>query len=220
MRRVTSHRPGQLGAVLALTAAAGLLGGCSSTETFSASRFTSLFGGSSSESAPAASTTPALDETDCPTVEIRPGAASLAVSLPSRPGSDPEINNLRYQLNFGETARECRINAGTMTIKVGVQGRVVLGPAGGPGPVSVPLRYAVVREGPEPKPITSKFHQTSVTVPPNSPNTPFTVVVDDISFPVPPGGEIDAYVIYVGFDPQGASARPPSKAKAAPKRQR
>ena len=38
-----------------------------------------------------------------------------------------------------------------MTMKVGVEGRVLLGPAGGPGQVDIPLRMAVVQEGPAPK---------------------------------------------------------------------
>ena len=120
------------------------------------------------------------------------------------------------EFSFGETARQCSVSGGVMTIKVGVQGRVVLGAAGGPGPVNVPLRYAVVREGPEPKPITSKFHMASVTVPPGQTNTAFTVVVDDISVPLPSAAELEAYVVYVGFDAQGATARPASR--AAPKR--
>ena len=39
-----------------------------------------------------------------------------------------------------------------VTIKVGVQGRVILGPAGrGPATIDVPVRFAVVREGVEPE---------------------------------------------------------------------
>ena len=60
--------------------------------------------------------------------------------------------DLRYQLSFGQTARECSVQGGAMSIKVGVQGRVILGPMGGPGIVDVPLRYAVVREGRRPRP--------------------------------------------------------------------
>ena len=45
------------------------------------------------------------------------------------------------------TARECHVAAGIMTMKVGIEGRVITGPAGGPGTVDVPLRIAVVQEG-------------------------------------------------------------------------
>ena len=57
----------------------------------------------------------------------------------------------RYQVTIAQTARECAALGGVMTMKVGVQGRVLLGPAGGPGQVDIPLRMAVVQEGPQPK---------------------------------------------------------------------
>ena len=40
--------------------------------------------------------------------------------------------NLRYQVTIGTTARECRMGPNnTVSIKVGMQGRVILGPEGG-----------------------------------------------------------------------------------------
>ena len=45
----------------------------------------------------------------------------------------------RYQVSIGQTARECTPAGGVMTMKVGVQGRILLGPAGGPGQVDIPL---------------------------------------------------------------------------------
>ena len=49
-----------------------------------------------------------------------------------------------------------------MTIKLGVQGRIILGPGGGPGQVDVPLRFALVEEGMQPKTIWTKFYQVPV----------------------------------------------------------
>ena len=124
----------------------------------------------------------------------------------------PTAGDLRYQLSFGQFARECRAADGTFNIKVGVQGRVVLGPQGGPGNVEVPLRYAVVREGPEPKMIVTRFKRIPVTVGPNDTNVPFTDVEDGLTFPVPPAAELEAYVVYVGFDEIGEKpARPAPK---------
>ena len=52
-----------------------------------------------------------------------------------------------------------------MTMKVGIEGRVITGPAGGPGKVDVPLRIAVVQEGVEPEDRSlSKFARMPVTV--------------------------------------------------------
>jgi hypothetical protein len=111
--------------------------------------------------------------------------------------------DLRYQLSFGQTARECRVQDGTMLIKVGVQGRVILGPFGAPGPVDVPLRYAVVREGPEPRVIVTKFKRTGATIPPGQTHIQFVDIEEALSFPLPPAAELEAYVVYVGFDEFG-----------------
>jgi hypothetical protein len=49
----------------------------------------------------------------------------------------------------------------------------------------------------------------------------FTLVDNEISFPMPKGGDIDDYVVYVGFDPQGLEMdRRRQPAKPAGPRQR
>ena len=58
--------------------------------------------------------------------------------------------------------------------------------AGGPGEAMVPLRYALVKEGIEPKTIWSKLYMLPVQVPPGQPHVPFTHVVEDMAVPVPP----------------------------------
>ena len=90
-----------------------------------------------------------------------------------------------------------------MTIKVGVQGRAIVGPLGEPGTVDVPLRYAVVREGPEPKTIVTKFKRTSVTIAQGERHAQFVDIEEALSFPLPPSTELEAYVVYVGFDEVG-----------------
>jgi hypothetical protein len=89
-----------------------------------------------------------------------------------------------------------------MTIRVGVQGRVALGPLGGPGQVDIPIRYAVVQEGVEPKTVDTKLRRVAVAIAPGQANVAFTDVAEDISFPVPRPNALAAYVVYVGFDPQ------------------
>jgi hypothetical protein len=192
-------------AILLLLAGA-LLGGCSTGSSWidaSTSSVSNFFsgGGSSRPTNVAAGEPGASPEFDCPGVTIRPGASTLAVNASN---ADPSATNLRYQASFSQTARECRFNAGTVTMKVGMQGRIILGPGGGPGQLTVPLRYAVVREGAEPKTIWSKLYRVSVEIPPGQGNVPFTHIIEDVAYPLPPGAEIDAYVVYVGFDPTGA----------------
>ena len=71
-----------------------------------------------------------FDPTDCPPVDIRQGAATFSVNTAA---TNPSAMALRYQGVVAQTARECRASRHDLTIKVGVQGRVVLGPGGGPG---------------------------------------------------------------------------------------
>jgi hypothetical protein len=222
-------------AALALGGCASISGGSGTTAAAPAStpaasdgsftsRVTSLFSGSSSSLAaapgtPAASATPAATNINCPSVDYREGAATLSVNAAAAPGENAALN-LRYQGNFVQTARECAVRNGQLTIKVGVQGRVVVGPAGGPGQITLPLRYALVREGLEPKTLWTKLYTVPVTVPDNQLNVPFIHIEEDMAVPMPPAVELDACVIYVGFDPEGAAApspKPPPKAKPKPR---
>ncbi|HEX7564430.1 MAG TPA: hypothetical protein VF396_14450, partial [Bradyrhizobium sp.] len=99
---------------------------------------------------------------------------------------------------------------------------VITGPAGGPGTVDVPLRIAVVQEGVDPKAVASKFGHETVTVNASIDRVTFTHVESDIAFPLPqPLGLIDAYVVYVGFDPVSAQPekkKPPAKRKPVAKK--
>ena len=150
---------------------------------------------------------------DCPSIDVRTGAGTLAVAAKSQA---PTANDLRYQLTFSEMARQCFSDGGIVRIRAGVQGRVVVGPAGAPPQVSVPIRYAVVQEGVTPKTIVTKFRRIGVSVPPGDINVVFTDIEEDLSFPMPPIHQLQAYVVYVGFD-DIAETRPASKRKAPKK---
>lgn len=147
-------------------------------------------------------------EMECPSVTVRTGAS--AWQLPSGGAA----TNVRYQGSLGQLVRECAILGETMTMRVGVEGRLLVGPKGGPGNVKVPLRLALVAEGTRPQPVWSKFYNIDVTVPPGASQAVFSLVEDDLTFPLPAGRRIDNYIVYVGFDPQGAAtaARPPAPA--------
>src|ERR1041384_1067159 len=158
-------------------------------------------------SAPADNNTQAntAAEVDCPGVTVRQGASTLSIT---QPGAEAGPMTTRYQVSIAQTARECAPLGSVMTMKVGVEGRVLLGPAGGPGQIDVPLRMAVVQEGPNPKTILSKFYKLAVAVPPGQTSVPFMHVEQDLTFPMPRGGDLDAYIVYVGFDPLSLSTRP------------
>jgi hypothetical protein len=177
-------------------------------------RFKSLFGGGSSEQPAAKSPAEATGEDDltCPPVTVRAGASTLKMGAP---GKEAVGNDLRYQATITKTARECTITAGQITARIGIQGRVIAGPAGAPPSVQVPVRVAVVAAGVGEKVIATKAYQTTVSMTEDA-SVPFVMVAEDLVYPAPVGAEGDKYVFYVGFDPQ--SLKPEPKAKPAKKK--
>jgi len=209
-------------AVIAGLSLALALGGCGSTGSsslFSASPL-DLFRSSSKATTVSDAANPAsvIDtDYDCPDVKIRSGAATLMIG--SKPGEgEPSALDLRYQGSITRTARECHLNGNSLTMKVGVEGRIITGPAGGPGSVEVPVRIAVVHEGVSPKVVASKLGRENVTIVGNVDRVNFTHIEDDISFPLPsPITDISQYVVYIGFDPQSAAPEPKKPPARKPK---
>jgi hypothetical protein len=184
--------------------------------------FSSLFGsGTKAGDANAAVANTLPPNFECPPVTVRSGASTLTSSTDS---NEATATNLRYQVSIGTTARECRGAVGNMvSVKVGIQGRVILGPQGVPGTVDVPIRYAVVFDGVPQRTVTTRLERVSVTVPPDDTNVLFSHVVEGLDFPMPAkAGDIDAYVVYIGFDPVGAQEmdrrKPARPAKPPPQR--
>lgn len=191
--------------LLALAACSSGAGGSSFSE-----RFSQLIATGAPAPASVAGTA-ALDS--CPPVQLRQGAGTYAVNNNAR---DPSALQLRYQVSVTQTARECASVAGTFTAKIGVHGRIVLGPAGGPGVVEVPLRYALVEEGMQPKTLWTAMHRVPVSIGEGQPHVTFTHIEESLTVPMPSAATLDRYVIYVGFDPLGAAQekRPPQRKRA------
>lgn len=204
-----------LGMSLALGGCGGNLFGSSSLDLFSSSSKATTGG----DNVAGAGGDANASDIECPSVDVRTGAATLLIG--SKPGGgEPSPLDVRYQGSIIRTARECHVNAGVMTMKVGVEGRVITGPAGGPGTVEVPLRLAVVHEGVNPKTVVSKLARIPVTIAGAVDRVTFTHIDSDVSFPLPqPLADIDSYVVYIGFDPAGATPekKPPVKKKPAAK---
>jgi len=129
----------------------------------------------------------------CPLVRIRSGTHSYSVYERGHEG-DPEF--VRFQGSITKTARECRKTADGFAVKVGIAGRVVSGPKGGEGSLTVPIRVAVTQQSTGVK--FSELYKVPVTVVPPSLNGSFSQVVDWIPVTATPS-EKD-FIIYVGFD--------------------
>jgi hypothetical protein len=158
---------------------------------------------------------------DCPLIDIRQGAGTLTIPLPPPDGSNDAMS-LKYQGTFVRAARDCKVVNGQLVMKIGVQGRVIVGPAGGPGQIAVPLRLAVVDQAPAgSKTIVTKLVLIPVMVTSDDAGAIFTHIEDDLAFPLPSSAELDDYLVYIGFDPIGAQeqerAKPRPAAKVKPK---
>ncbi|MGB3271563.1 MAG: hypothetical protein WBA66_01530 [Xanthobacteraceae bacterium] len=202
---------------LAGAAAATLLAGCGSLSGGSSydsgpslgDRFSQLFGGRS-QAVGEAPPPPQADEPTCPSVLIRQGASTYAVGVP---GQEASGTSLRYQGTITRTARDCTLSGGEVRARLGIQGRVIVGPAGAPPSVELPLRVAVVAEGVNPRTIFTSAYRTTVAVPEGDGNVSYSLVAEDIVYPVPAGSEGDSYVFYVGFDPQALKPEPRRRSK-------
>src|SRR5437899_11292524 len=124
-------------------------------------RFKSLFGVRPEQ--PAEAAPPAEGESDlsCPPVSIRAGASTYAVAAP---GKQPVGNDLRYQATITRTARDCTRTGDQVTARIGIQGRVIAGPAGNPPTIEIPLRVAVVQAGIQETTIATKVYRRTVSM--------------------------------------------------------
>jgi hypothetical protein len=180
-------------------------------------RFKSLFGGKPEEPAQGASPAAAPQtgtDLSCPPVSIRAGASTYAVAAP---GKQPIGNDLRYQATITRTARDCTRTGDQITARIGIQGRVIAGPAGNPPTVEIPIRVAVVQGGVQEKTIATKVYRTTVSMS-EAGSDPFSMVTEDMVYPVPPEAAADSYIFYIGFDSQALKPEPkPPKPKATKK---
>jgi hypothetical protein len=180
-------------------------------------RFKSLFGGGSDDKSDQsnlpANGGPAADPTEgltCPPVNIRAGASTYAMAAP---GKQAVGNDVKFQASITKTARECNLEGGQIIAKIGIQGRVIAGAAGAPATVEIPMRVAVVQGGVNEKVIATKAYRTTVQMTEEG-GVPFTLVAEDLVYPVPgPGSNPDAYVFYIGFDPQALGPEPKARGK-------
>jgi hypothetical protein len=170
---------------------------------------TDFFAGSSARSPQTVAG--AQPDVNCPPVDVRQGASTLIIG-PS--GGNRAAMSLKYQGAFTREARECSVAGDSMVMRIGVQGRVVVGPAGGPGQVDVPLRIAVVQETPGgARPVMTKFVRIPVTVG-TTDSAVFSHIEEGLSFPLPtPKSALDDYIVYIGFDPLSAQAQDQQLAK-------
>jgi hypothetical protein len=201
--------PRALSLALALSAA-GLLGACSTLDSFmpgahSVRDTVPANDAKASESEKPVALPLTADELQCPPVEIDEGGAAARVG-------GPENATVRYQFAISQTARECApVSTSQFTLKVGVSGRLLIGPAGKPGAYSAPLRVTVHDENTK-KDAFTKVYKVEASVP-DAGDAPFNLVTEPIVLPMTRTELADDYTLTVGFDNGKAAASTAPKPK-------
>lgn len=132
--------------------------------------------------------------TECPEIKVRPGSEALFYYGQGKVG-DPR--SLNYQAVIEKQSRNCVVSNGLITVKMGVVGRLMLGPAGNQQSVNLPLRFAVERDEVA---VYSERYEIPVAITPPNQSEEFVKVVENVGIPYLGGERI---VIWVGFDTKG-----------------
>ncbi len=170
---------------LVLGAALGLAscGGTSFSDTTGA--VTSMLNMGAGPSAPEPAPAEPVADRACPRLYVLPETEVLR-----REASGGGNDNLMWQASITKTARECAPAATGVTVRVGVAGRLIRGPKGGSGALTLPLRVAV-REGNATS--YSKLHSVRVTLDQSSQD--WAYVDEAVVIQAPSTAQI-----FVGFD--------------------
>ena len=134
----------------------------------------------------------------CPRFVTWPRDSHVTIYEPGRQGDGLAI---MHRGEITKTARECQMVGTQVTVKYGFSGRILLGPRGHSGPISLPINVFVT-DAKRDRVSTDKLRvDASVAV--ENPIGYFSAV-RTITFDVPEGARPGEFEVYVGFDRQGS----------------
>lgn len=131
----------------------------------------------------------------CPEIQVRDGTQLLRIF---ERGKEDDLTAVRFQGSVQKFARECRTDGstGATSVRIGVAGRLLAGPSGATGTVTLPVRVVVVRNGDDV--IYSKIFKVPATIAPGTSAATWAQVAEDVV--IPADRSDGRFVIYVGFD--------------------
>jgi len=130
----------------------------------------------------------------CPRFVPWPRDSYLTIYEPGRVGDGLAI---MHRGEITKTARECHMNGSQVTVKYGFSGRILLGPRGHSGPISLPINVFVQDSGRQK--ITEDKLRVDATVAVENPIGYFSAV-RTVTFNVPEGARPGEFEVFVGFD--------------------
>lgn len=166
----------------------GLIAGCTSADP----RAVLNPGGGNQQAAIDPATNLEVVQGACPAVSLREGTAYYSAYTK---GGDGDPEKVIHQASISDSTRQCRISGDQMIITVVVSGRVVIGPAGKTGEVSLPIRVAVL-DGENV--LYSELQKQAVAVTTGGPAEQFIFTNATVSFPASASRSAK---LYAGFDP-------------------
>jgi hypothetical protein len=140
------------------------------------------------------------EEFGCPELGIIENAAGYRGSSS---GAAP-ASGVAFQASIANVARECIFQGNQLKLRVGVEGRVLLGQSGRAGTFSVPIRVVVKRRT---EVVAQRFTRLSVTVPGSDTQADFAYVEENLVVPITQNDPGDEYDVFVGLDPTGQQAQ-------------
>ncbi len=146
----------------------------------------------------------------CPEIHVLDGTSDDRIYAP---GPEQSNETVRYQFSIENVARGCQISGKQAAMKIGVAGRILLGPAGSPGTYPAPIRVAVIDLS-DGNPVVSKLYQVAASVSDGQTEAPFTLVTDPFTIPTT-ANFAENYTIKVGFDSAGNGKKRPSAETAS-----
>lgn len=136
----------------------------------------------------------AVIEGTCPVVELR-DQTSVFQQYAGNAKDDP--SKLTVQASLADVTRSCRMNEQQLTVTVVAQGRVVAGPAGKPGSVTLPILVTATDGTNE---LYSQVTTVEASTLPDGSAGQFIFTNDQVAVP---GGAGRFTKVFIGFD-QGA----------------
>jgi hypothetical protein len=130
----------------------------------------------------------------CPQVVAWPRDRLLTTYQPGHAGDQLAIV---HRGEITKMARECQLYSDRVVVKYGFAGRVLLGPKGAPGTVTLPVSIRVA--GAQQNTLATDKMSVTTTVPPDSPAGYFSMV-REIAFPIVVGTRPEDYKVFVAFD--------------------
>jgi hypothetical protein len=136
----------------------------------------------------------------CPPVQVPGGQRYVTIYEGKRVGDGASVI---HRAEITKTARECQPAMGMVQVKYGIAGRVLLGPKGKPGTISLPAVMQVLdKAGNKVKsdPVT-----VTVTITRENPLSYFSIV-RDVTIPVKDGTTAQDYTISIAFEKKAGAA--------------